>query len=376
MNAKNAKSKLPFLRPTLPPLNRVIEQYGTAYESGMITNANLVARFEAACAERLGVRHCVAVSSCTSGLLLVLRALDLDGEVILPSFTFFATGHAVLWNRLRPVFAECDPESWNIDPADVATRITERTRAIIGVHLYGNPCAVDSLTDLAERYKLRLIFDAAHAFGSASQGRQIGRFGDAEVFSFTPTKTLVCGEGGLVATNDAVLAHRIRAGRNYGDLGAYDPELLGLNARMPEFNAAMGLAGLKDLDVKIDRRNQIAEQYTEGLQNISGLTRPLVRAGDICSFKDYSIGVRQEGCGFTRDQLAASLFEENIETKKYFYPPLHQQKLYREHTASLPVTERISADVLSLPIYESMTEDDVERVLSAARAVAGEKQQR
>ncbi len=372
----NQKPKIRFLRPTLPPLHRVIEQYHAAYESGMITNASLVGRFEAACAERLGVRHCVAVSSCTSGLLLVLRALDLEGEVILPSFTFFATGHAVVWNRLRPVFAECDAESWNIDPADVAARVTGRTRAIIGVHLYGNPCAVDALADLAERNGLRLIFDAAHGFGSASQGRPIGRFGDAEVFSFTPTKTLVCGEGGLVTTNDAALAHRVRAGRNYGDLGAYDPELLGLNARMPEFNAAMGLAGLEDLDAKIERRNRIAAQYTEGLRGLAGIVFPLVRDGDVCSYKDYSIGIRPEVSGFTRDHLAAKLLEENIETKKYFHPPLHRQKLYQEYGAHLPLTEKVSAGVLSLPIYESMTDEDVERVLSAAQAVAREKQKR
>jgi dTDP-4-amino-4,6-dideoxygalactose transaminase len=367
---------LRFLRPSLPPLDSIIEHYRAVYETGMITNAALVARFEAAAAERIGVKHCVAVSSCTSGLLLVLRALDLEGEVILPSFTFFATGHAVLWNRLRPVFADCDPETWNIDPADVETRITERTCAIIGVHLYGNPCAVDQLAGLAQRHKLRLIFDAAHGFGSMSQGRPVGQFGDAEVFSFTPTKTLVCGEGGLVATNDALLAHRIRAGRNYGDLGAYDPELLGLNARMPEFQAAMGLAGLDHVDAKIRRHNEIATQYTTELGKTGGLAFPDVRNGDLCSFKDYSVAVDPEIFGLTRDQLAAALLKENIETKKYFYPPLHQQKLYREYATLLPVSERISSQVLSLPIYESMTDEDVGRVLTAAQTVAGQKQQR
>jgi dTDP-4-amino-4,6-dideoxygalactose transaminase len=371
---------LRFLKPTLPPLDSVIAHYRAAYETGMITNAALVARFEAAAAERIGVKHCVAVSSCTSGLLLVLRALDLEGEVILPSFTFFATGHAVLWNRLRPVFADCDPETWNIDPADVEARITERTCAIIGVHLYGNPCGVDRLADLAQKYKLRLIFDAAHGFGSMSQGRPVGQFGDAEVFSFTPTKTLVCGEGGLVTTNDALLAHRLRAGRNYGDLGSYDPELLGLNARMPEFQAAMGLAGLDHVDAKIARHNEIAMRYTTELRKVTGLAVPEVLARNLCSFKDYSVAVDPEAFGgiqpITRDQLAARLLEENIETKKYFYPPLHQQKLYREYATSLPVTERLSGHVLSLPIYESMTDGDVDRVLAgvlAAQAVAGQK---
>src|SRR5882724_736341 len=159
-------SPVRFIKPTLPLLKRVLRSYRPVYHSGLITNAALVSRLEESAAEVLGTTHCVAVSSCTSGLALTLKALGLRGEVILPSFTFFATGHAVLWNRLRPVFADCDPKTWNIDPAAVEARITERTCAIVGVHLYGNPCAVDQLVDLAKKYKLRLIFDAAHGFGS------------------------------------------------------------------------------------------------------------------------------------------------------------------------------------------------------------------
>src|SRR5438477_8891307 len=206
-----------FIQPSLPPLEAVLGQYRRVYSEGMITNGELVERFERAVAERLGVAHCVAVSSCTSGLMLVLRALGIKGEVILPSFTFFATGHAVLWNNARPVLADCEPDTWTIDAKDVARKISRRTAAILAVHVYGNPCAIEELSAIAARHNLKLIFDAAHAFGSRYGGVPVGRFGDAEVFSLTPTKTLVCGEGGLVTTSDALLARRLRALRNYGD---------------------------------------------------------------------------------------------------------------------------------------------------------------
>ena len=201
----------------------MLEDYAPVYASGSITNAALVERVERAVAERLQVKHCVAVSSCTSGLMLVLRALDLHGEVIMPSFTFFATGHASAWNGLRPVFADCDPSTWNVDIADVERKITETTSAILAVICTAILCPVDALASLATRYKLKLVFDAAHGFGSMSNDRPVGQFGDAEVFSLSPTKLLVAGEGGLVTTNDSALAQRIRLGRNYGDLGAYDP---------------------------------------------------------------------------------------------------------------------------------------------------------
>ena len=174
-----------FIRPTLPALDSVVGQYRTAYDNGLITNADIVGKFEAAVAERLQVKHCVAVSSCTSGLMMSLRGLGVTGEVIIPSFTFFATGHSARWNGLTPVFADCDPETWNVDVNDVERKITARTRALLIVHLYGNPANVEALTKIAQKHNLKLIFDGAHAFGSQYQGKPIGGFGDAEVFSLS-----------------------------------------------------------------------------------------------------------------------------------------------------------------------------------------------
>jgi dTDP-4-amino-4,6-dideoxygalactose transaminase len=363
-----------FIKPTLPSLNTVLGTYGQAYENGLITNAEIVGKFEAAVAERLQVKHCVAVSSCTSGLMMTLRALEVTGEVIIPSFTFFATGHAARWNSLTPVFADCEPDTWNVDVADVERKITERTKALLIVHLYGNPANVEALSRIATRHNLKLIFDGAHAFGSKYRGRPIGGFGDAEVFSLSPTKLLVAGEGGLVTTNDATLAKAIRGMRNYGDTGAYDPEWLGMNARMSEFNAALALAGLPSVDQRVNRRNQIAQMYTDQLASLPGLRFQAVSPQDVNTYKDYSIHITPEQFGMTRDELAEGLLAENIETKKYFYPPMHMQRLYKQFYKAdredLKTTEEVTGGILSLPIYESLPDSTIENVSRAIHRLA------
>jgi len=363
-----------FIRPTLPSLESVLGNYAPVYENGLITNAETVGKFEAAVGERLEVKHCIAVSSCTSGLMMTLRALGLSGEVIIPSFTFFATGHAARWNGLTPVFADCELDTWNVDPADVERKITDRTTALLIVHLYGNPANVEALSEIAKRHNLKLIFDAAHAFGSQYRGRPIGQFGDAEVFSLSPTKLLVAGEGGLVTTNDATLAKAIRGMRNYGDTGSYDPEWLGMNARMSEFNAALGLAGLPDVDERVRRRNQIAKMYTDQLSSLPGLRFQSVHPTDVNTYKDYSIHVTPSQFGMTRDELAEGLLAENIETKKYFYPPMHMQTLYKQYFKAngrdLKVTEEVTGGILSLPIYELLPDSTIEKVSLAVRRLA------
>ena len=363
-----------FIKPTLPALADVLERYRPVYANGLITNADLVTKLEGEVAERLGVKHCVAVSSCTSGLMMVMRSLELSGEIIMPSFTFFATGHAAVWNSLTPVFADCDPNTWTVRPEDVEAKITPATSAILAVHLYGNPCDVDALTAIARRHGLKLIFDAAHAFGSRYFSKPVGQFGDAEVFSLSPTKLLVAGEGGLVTTNDDILAARVRAARNYGDLGAYDPESIGLNARMSEFNAALALGGLPLKDEKVERHNQIASRYTSQLSGIAGLAFQHVDPHHTCTYKDYSIHVNAKLFGRTRDELAKALLAENIETKKYFYPPLHLQALYRKfHVPQrdrLNATDFVADGILSLPIYESLRDSTVDGIAMAIRSLA------
>jgi dTDP-4-amino-4,6-dideoxygalactose transaminase len=375
--ARAFEERFPFMRPTLPDLKDVMEEYQSAYQSGLLTNSGLVARLEAAVAERLGVKHCVAVSSCTSGLMMVLRALGLSGEIIVPSFTFFATGHAILWNGLTPVFANSELDTWNVSPSDIESKITEKTSAILAVHLYGNPCDIPALEGLVRHHHLKLIFDAAHAFGSAYRGKPIGSFGDAEVFSLSPTKLLVAGEGGLVTTGDAKLAAAVRAMRNYGDSGAYNPEWLGLNARMTEFNAALALRGLPLIDAKVQRRNSIAQTYTKILSSLPGVRFQKTHSKDTNTYKDYSIHITPEMLGMTRDELANALLNQNVETKKYFYPPLHQQSLYRKfHDPArndLSQTEFLADGILSLPIYESLPDETVIAVAETLKRIVDSK---
>jgi len=375
--ARAFEERFPFMRPTLPDLKDVLEEYQSTYQNGILTNSGLVARLEAAVAERLGAKHCVAVSSCTSGLMMVLRALGLSGEVIVPSFTFFATGHAILWNGLTPVFANSELDTWNVSPSDIERKITEKTSAIVAVHLYGNPCDISALEGLAQRHRLKLIFDAAHAFGSAYREKPIGSFGDAEVFSLSPTKLLVAGEGGLVTTGDAKLAAAVRAMRNYGDIGAYNPDWLGLNARMTEFNAALALRGLSLIDAKVRRRNSIAHAYTEILSSLPGVRFQKTHPQDTNTYKDYSIHITSEVLGMTRDELANALLNQNIETKKYFYPPLHQQSLYAKfHDPArndLSQTEFLADGILSLPIYESLPDETVIAVAETLKRIVDSK---
>jgi len=370
------EEQLRFIKPTLPPIEKVLDLYRGVYQDGVITNANLVTRFEEKVREVCQVDHCVAVSSCTSGLALVLRAFDLKDkpEVIVPSFTFFATGHAAVWNGLTPVFADCDPLTWTVDPESVEARITERTGAIIAVHLYGNPCNVPALERIAAKYGLKLIFDSAHAFGSSRRGVPVGGFGDAEVFSLSPTKLLVAGEGGLVTTSDPKLAHKLRAARNYGDLGAYNPEILGLNARMSEFNAALGLAGMEFVKAKVQRHNEVARLYDALLADVPGLSFQLVDPADVSTFKDYSVSVDPAAFGMDRDELGDALLAENIPTKKYFSPPLHRQDLYTQYHRSRPTdlhnTDYFTDTVLSLPIYESLTDETVHVITATIKRLA------
>ena len=314
------KTQLPMVRPSLPPLDPLLEEARAILASGQLTNGRYVRDFEQQAAAWLGVPHAVAVSSCTSGLALLLRALELEGEVILPSFTFFATAHAVVWNGLRPVLADCEADSFNLDPQQVRELVTPATSAILAVHMYGNPANTQALESLARERGLKLIFDAAHAFGSRREGRPVGGFGNAEVFSLSPTKLLVAGEGGLVATRHAELAQRLRAARNYGDSGTYDPLVLGLNARMPELNALLALRGLPGVEAQVARRNAIARLFMEGLGVLPGVSFQRVRPQDVSTYKDFSIVVDAEQFGLHRDQLGAGLTAENSKSASTSIP--------------------------------------------------------
>jgi len=362
---------LPFARPARPPLDRVVRRLQPSYDRGMLTNGPLVGDLELRIAERLGVSHVVALSSCTSGLMLVLQALTDSGSgpVVLPSFTFSASAHAIAWNGLTPRFVECRPDSFQIDPGCAAAAL-DGASAILATHIFGAPCDPRQLEDIARAHGIPVVFDAAHALGALAGGVPVGSFGTAEVFSLTPTKPLVAGEGGLVATNDAALAETLRIGRDYGNPGDYDTRFVGLNARMSEFHAAMALESLELLDDSLERRRYLASLYRGYLDDVPGIELQAFSSRDTSTFKDLTIKVDADRFGIDRDGLALALLAEGVDTRKYFDPPLHRQRAYAhlEHHR-LPVTDAVSSSVLSLPVFPDLRDEHVERIAEIVRLV-------
>ena len=373
--------KLPIAQPTLPDYETLAPQVEEILTTGMLTKGKYLRQFEERLAEYLGVKHAVCVSSCTLGLALTYQGLGLghlDGaqrqiEVIVPSFTFMATIHPLVWLNTTPVFVDIDPHTWNIDPARVEEAITQRTAGIVAVHNFGNPADVEELEEIAQRHNVRLVFDAAHGFGTLWQGQPVGSFGDSEVFSATPTKLLVAGEGGVVATNNHVLANKVRAGRDYGNDGHYGSNFAGLNARMPELNAILGIKSLEMLEESAERRNLVVGWIRARLQHLPGLTFQTVRAGNRCSYKDLSVLVDDAKFGLTRDQLARALHKENIDTRKYHDPSVHAHHTYRHLRARyhdhLPVTNWAASHSLSLPVYSHMDEATVDGICTAIERI-------
>jgi len=356
----------------LPHFNDLEAELRGILSSGMVTKGRHLWEFEEAVGSHLGVRHAVAVSSCTVGLMLVYKALGLTGDVVVPSFTFMATVSALVWAGARPVFADVDPETTNLDPVAAEAAITEQTCAIVAVHNFGNPAAIDELDRLAKRRGIPLVFDAAHGFGARYQGVPVGKQGKAHVYSLSPTKLLIAGEGGIVATDDDALAGQIRIGREYGNSGSYDSAFAGLNGRLAEFNALLGLRSLDQLEAAAQRRNEVAALYQRELGEVPGIGFQAVRAGDRCSYKDFSVVVDEGVLGISRDTVADALAAENIDTRKYYDPPVHRQMPYKHFPSadSLAATEHLSRNSLSLPLWSDMDDTTALRICEAVSRIA------
>ncbi len=351
-----------FVRPPAPPLDAVMAKLENSYNQGMLTNGPLVRELEAAAAAALEVRNVVAVSSCTTGLMLVFRALGVQGDVLLPSFTFSASAHAVAWNGLNCRFAECDPNSFQLDLGDAKERM-DGVGAILATHVFGAPCRPEEVENLAANAGVPVVFDAAHGFGSRRGNRALGGFGVAEVFSLTPTKPVVAGEGGLVATNDDALAAQLRMGRDYGNPGNYDTQFVGLNGRMSEMHAAVALCSLEAFPAHLERRHAMAARYSDGLRVIPGVKVQHLDEGDSSTFKDFTIAIETSAFGCDRDALVSALKAEGVDTRNYFDPPVHQQQSHaRADGPNLPVTDRTSKRVVSLPIYPALTDAVIDQI--------------
>lgn len=344
----------------------------------LANNGRFVHDFERAVAERHGVRHCVAMCNGTIALEIAIRATGLSGEVIVPSYTFIATAHALHWQALSPVFADIDPETHNLDPAAVERMVTSRTSGIVGVHLWGCPSALEALTVLARDAGLRLLFDAAHAFGCSYRGTSIGNFGDCEILSFHATKFFNTFEGGAVLTNDDDIAETMRLMRNFGFKGRDNVIHPGTNGKMSEISAAMGLVNLESLDdfIAINKRNYAA--YAQSLADIEGVSlRPLDSNGSVDSNFQYIVIELDDAISHRRDHLVDVLHAENVIARRYFWPGCHRMEPYRDlnpHAGLLlPETERVAERVVVLPTGTSVEEADIVTIAEIIRIVLAER---
>lgn len=317
-------------------------------------------------AEYLGVNHCVVICNATIALEIAARALGLHGEVIVPSFTFIASAHALQWQEITPVFCDVDPITHNIDPAKVESLITPRTTGILGVHVWGRACEVESLSVIAQKHQLKLMFDAAHALGASYHGQMIGGFGDAEVFSFHATKFFNSFEGGAVTTNNDELAEKIRSMRNFGFAGLDNVIDVGTNGKMSEISAAMGLTSFESIDefIQINRSNFL--NYSKGLDRIPGIRLIKYDEKERNNYQYIVMEIDKNNTGVDRDLLMKILNAENILARRYFYPGCHQMEPYRSYIPNagliLPETEKLTQKVLQLPTGTAVGEDDINQI--------------
>ena len=361
-----SSKKVYVAQPTLPNYSLVDEKFRKIFESRILSNfAHYSNQLELNVQRLLSVDKALTFPNCTSALMIAVKMLNLSGEVILPSFTFAATGHAVVWNGLKPVFADIDLHTFNIDPDDVESKITDKTSAIMAVHIFGNPCEIDRLEDIAKRYNLKLIFDSAHALGSQYNGKSIGSFGDVELFSLSGTKVITSAEGGIATSNNIEFMERMSLGRNYGAGNDYNCLFMGLNGKMSEFHAAIAIESLLLLSDSLYARNKIVSLYTKRLSEIPGISFQYVPDQNMSTYKDFAIIIDKDVFGIDRDELITNLRNEDIYPNKYFYPPLHEMSIYKSinHKAEgLENTAKVSNNIICLPIFSHMNIDTVEKI--------------
>lgn len=336
----------------------------------LTNNGPLVQKFEQRVADYHSVKHCVAMCNGTVALEIAIRALGLTGEVIVPSYTFIATAHALHWQAITPVFADIDEGTHTLDPDAVRRMITPRTTGIIGVHLWGNAAAVEALQAIADEFGLKLMFDAAHAFACSHQGKMIGHFGCCEVFSFHATKFFNTFEGGAVVTNDDELAETMRLMRNFGFAGIDNVVYPGTNGKMIEFAAAMGLVNLDAVDSVIDANRRNYRIYQQELSGLPGISLLAFDQAERNNYQYVVLEVRGD-CPVGRDRLIEVLQAENILARKYFWPGCHNMKPYRElfpHAGLLlPNTQKVADRVVVLPTGTTMEGEMVRTVASIIR---------
>ena len=362
-------------RPNIGDRDQFLRLAGEMFDRRWLSNNGpLVVEFEKRVADHLGVKHCIAMCNGTIALEIAIRALGMTGEVIIPSYTFVATAHALHWQGITPVFADIHPDTHNLDPAAVRRMITSRTTGIIGVHLWGRPAPVEALQAIADEHGLQLMFDAAHAFGCSHGGKMIGSFGRAEVLSFHATKFFNTFEGGAVVTNDDALAETMRLMRNFGFAGFDNVIHPGTNGKMVEVCAAMGLTNLDYIDTVIDANRRNHDAYAAALACIEGVR---LLSFDTTSKNNFQYVVLEvtEGGAVRRDAILAALHAENVLARKYFWPGCHRMKPYRDLFPNAGVmleqTQDVADRVIVLPTGTTLPEGAPDLIATVVRHAGG-----
>lgn len=362
-------------RPNIGDRDRLLARINAMLDRRWLSNGGPFAQeLEEKLAHFLGVKHCIVMCNATVALEIAIRALGLTGEVILPSYTFIASAHALQWQEITPVFCDINPLTHNVDPEKIENLITPRTTGILGVHVWGRACDVDALNAISHKHNLKLLFDAAHAFGCSHRGRMIGGFGDAEVFSFHATKFFNSFEGGAVATNDDELAKKIRSMHNFGFAGLDMVTEIGTNGKMSEASAAMALTSLESLDefIKVNRMNY--QMYVRELSNFPGLKLITYDEREKNNFQYIVVEIDEHIAGIDRDLLVKTLHAENILARRYFYPGCHKMEPYRSYFPNaglvLQETEKLNRKVFQLPTGTAVGEDEISQICEIIRFAA------
>lgn len=368
-------------QPDLPPLQEFLPYLEQIWDSRKLTNGGpFHQQLERELADHLGVRHVSLFANATIALVTALQALRITGEVITTPYSFVATAHSLLWNGIRPVFVDIDPVTLNLDPAQVEAAITPETTAILPVHCYGTPCDVDALQRIADDYNLKVIYDAAHAFGvsrlTADGAQSVLQHGDLSVLSFHATKVFNTFEGGAIISPDARTKQHIDHLKNFGFVNETTVVAAGINGKMSEFNAALGLVQLKHVQAAIARRAAIEARYRERLAGVPGLRMLTPPPGATRNHSYFPVLV---GAAFplSRDELFQRLRDEGIVARRYFHPLISDFPMYRGLPSAdrrrLPVAAAASAQVLCLPIYPALSDEDVDRVAAIVLQAAAER---
>jgi dTDP-4-amino-4,6-dideoxygalactose transaminase len=355
-------------QPFLPPLEEFMPYLEAIWESKWLTNAGpFHQQLEKALAEYLGVEHIALFSNGTIALVTALQALRTTGEVITTPYSFVATAHSLLWNGIKPVFVDIDPVTYNLDPTKIEAAITPQTTAIMPVHVYGNPCDVDAIQKIADTYGLKVIYDAAHAFGVSRHCGSILNHGDLSVLSFHATKVFNTFEGGAIICPDAKMKQRIDYLKNFGFADELTVVAPGINGKMNEIQAAFGLLQLKYVDEAISHRKTIDDHYRTSLANIPGITVPEHPSSLRHNYSYFPILV-EPNYSLSRDGLYELLKTNDIFARRYFYPLISEFPMYRSMISAaksnLPVANQVASKVICLPIYPDLPNDEIDRIIS------------